>query len=107
MQHLRCKTLTDRYGYNSNTTLLTTAQEEAWNISKISEFKYEDEDVRIAYLIILPIHFVFGTIGNLLTFVVMQRGSLKDSSTCFYMAILALADRGEFYLFLYGNFSIG
>ena len=38
---------------------------------------------------------VLGTIGNLLTFFTMQRGSLKHMSTCFYMAILALADTGE------------
>ena len=29
---------------------------------------------------------------HLLTFIVMQRGSLKHSSTCFYMAMLAVAD---------------
>ena len=68
---------------------------EVWNTLKISAYKYKDEDVRIAYLIVLPALFIFGTIGNLLTFVVMQRGSLKDSSTCFYMAILSFADMGE------------
>ena len=41
---------------------------------------------------ILSTVLIFGTIGNLLTFIVMQRGSLKHSSTCFYMSILALSD---------------
>ena len=46
---------------------------------------------RVAYLIII----ISGTMGNILTFIVMQRGSLKDVSTCFYMSILALVDTGE------------
>ena len=43
-----------------------------------------------------PIVIVLGTIGNLLTFYIMKKGSLKEVSTCFYMAILALADTGMF-----------
>ena len=43
----------------------------------------------------LPI-IVLGTIGNLLTFITMQRGSLRNLSTCFYMAILSLSDTGRF-----------
>ena len=39
---------------------------------------------------------VFGGIGNILTFIVMQRGSLKEVSTCFYMSVLALADTGKY-----------
>ena len=39
-----------------------------------------------------PIVIVLGTIGNLLSFYIMKKGSLKEVSTCFYMAILALAD---------------
>ena len=46
----------------------------------------------IAY-ITLP---VLGGFGNMLTFIVMQRGSLKEISTCFYMSILALADAGKY-----------
>ena len=38
---------------------------------------------------------ILGTFGNVLSFVIMRRGSLKKVSTCFYMAILALADTGE------------
>ena len=38
---------------------------------------------------------ILGTIGNGLTFVVMRRGSLRNVSTCFYMAMLSVADTGE------------
>ena len=49
-----------------------------------------------------PILIIFGTFGNVLVFIVMRRGSLKNVSTCFYMSILALADTGisTFYNFL-------
>ena len=50
---------------------------------------------------------ILGGIGNILTIIVMQRGSLKDVSTCFYMSVLAVADTGKYitevirkYLFL-------
>ena len=52
------------------------------------------EIVRIIDLIVKPILVVFGTIGNGLSFYIMRRTSLKNLSTCFYMAILALADTG-------------
>ena len=60
-----------------------------------------DEDYETAKIVILstfPVIFVIGTIGNLLTFIVMQRGSLKHSSTCFYMAMLAVADTCKYFL---------
>ena len=53
------------------------------------------ETKRLIYLVTLPIIIIGGTLGNILTFIVMQRGSLKDVSTCFYMAILALSDSGK------------
>ena len=52
------------------------------------------EIVRIIDLIVKPILVLFGTIGNGLSFYIMRRTSLKSLSTCFYMAILALADTG-------------
>ena len=36
-----------------------------------------------------------GSFGNILTIIVMRRGSLKDVSTCFYMSVLAVADTGK------------
>ena len=38
---------------------------------------------------------VLGGFGNILTFIVMRGGSLKNVSTCFYMSMLALADTGK------------
>ena len=50
---------------------------------------------RLIVRIFYPVIIIFGTLGNLVTFIVMQRGSLKHSSTCFYMAVLALNDTGK------------
>ena len=62
---------------------------------KTEEEDYNEEIVRLIQVVGRPPIIVLGTIGNLLTFFTMQRGSLKEQSTCFYMAILALADIGE------------
>ena len=56
---------------------------------------YEFTSLDMTYAIGIIIITIFGTIGNILTFIIMRRGSLKDVSTCFYMSILALADTGE------------
>ena len=59
----------------------------------------EDGDREISRILVIttfPIILAVGTIGNVLTFIVMQRGSLRLSSTCFYMAMLALADTCEY-----------
>ena len=55
------------------------------------------EIARIIHVIVRPTLVVFGTIGNTLSFYIMRRSSLKRLSTCFYMAILALADTGEWF----------
>ena len=39
---------------------------------------------------------VLGAFGNIMSFIVMQSGALKEVSTCFYMSILALADTGKY-----------
>ena len=41
---------------------------------------------------ILPCLLLIGTTCNSLTFVVMRRGRMRHSSSCFYMAALAIAD---------------
>ena len=53
------------------------------------------------HVVLEPMLIVLGTIGNLLTFYVMRRGSLKDVSTCFYMSILALADKGVYFILFF------
>ena len=70
-----------------NTTSTSDESNEAHN------GKFNTWDV--VYLVASAIIIIFGSIGNLLTFIVMQRGSMKDVSTCLYMSILALADTGE------------
>ena len=72
----------------------------------------EEEDdwavPRIILLIFKPVVMVFGTFRNLLSFAVMRRGSLKNVSTCFYVSMLALADTGQFSVFLrFLSISIG
>ena len=66
------------------------------NLSELLEQEIDEDEeiVRLIQVIGRPPIIVLGTIGNLLTFFTMQRGSLKHLSTCFYMAILALADTG-------------
>ena len=49
---------------------------------------------RLIHLVFQPVVVLFGTFGNVLSFIVMRRGSLKEVSTCFYMSMLALADTG-------------
>ena len=46
-------------------------------------------------IVIRPILVILKTIGNSLALVVIRRGSLREVSTCFYMAILAIADTSK------------
>ena len=56
-------------------------------------FKWTDAEIaRLIQIIIRPILVVFGTAGNVLTVYIMRATSLKKVSSCFYMALLALAD---------------
>ena len=50
---------------------------------------------RMLTITVYPVIIIVGTFGNLVTFIVMQKGSLKHSLTCFYMAILALSDTSK------------
>src|SRR5690349_5104384 len=43
-------------------------------------------------IIILPILIIFGSLCNIMTFIVMRRKRMRVSSTCFYMAALAVTD---------------
>ena len=72
-----------------------TAVSSPSDLVKTEEEDYNEEIVRLIQVVGRPPIIVLGTIGNLLTFFTMQRGSLKEQSTCFYVAILALADIGE------------
>ena len=75
------------------------------NTNRNDDYYYDYEDYysndpvfnlgRITIITTYPVIILFGTIGNLLTLLIMRRGSLKFSSSCFYMSILALADTGK------------
>ena len=58
----------------------------------------EWEMAKIVILSAFPVILVIGTMGNLMTFIIMQRGALKHSSTCFYMAMLSVADTCKYFL---------
>ena len=72
---------------------------EEFNYSTINDYTdYSDYEMgRLITVIFYPVIIIVGTIGNLLTFIVMQRGSLKHSSTCFYTAVLALSDTSKYF----------
>ena len=57
---------------------------------------FSEEITRLIQLITRPILIIFGSIGNSLTFYIMRRTSLKNVSSCFYMAVLALADTRKY-----------
>ena len=73
---------------------ITGNQANLKEIAAESDTNYE-EITRMIHVIVRPILIVGGTIGNLLSFYVMRRGSLKEVSTGFYMSILALVDTGK------------
>ena len=50
------------------------------------------EITRLIQVIVRPVLLIVGSAGNGLTFYIMRRTSLKNVSSCFYMAVLALAD---------------
>ena len=82
----------DRTGSENNNSRNVTPQDQL-NSDSVDERPAEIR--RLIYVTMFPFLIIFGSIGNLLTFVVMRRGSMKHVSTCFYMAILALADTGK------------
>ena len=53
------------------------------------------EAYRMIVVVVVPVIIVLGTLGNVLSFIVMRRRLLRYVSTCFYMSILALVDTGE------------
>ena len=59
-------------------------------------FEWTDAEIaRLIQIIVRPMLIIIGSIGNVLSFYIMRRSSLKDVSSCFYMSILALADTGK------------
>ena len=91
---------------NNSRPSATTMSYSAENTTSINDTNYffgeNDEDTDEVLRQVKVIGFgsliILGTIGNGLTFVVMRRGSLRNVSTCFYMAMLSVADTDEYYV---------
>ena len=102
-----CLTFDQEFFASVDNYMLTMG--EMLNVSEYpstSEMEEYDTNRHISKILILstfPFILLIGTVGNLLTFIIMQRGSLKHSSTCFYMAILALADSSKCNTLVLGN----
>ena len=80
-----------RFSNSSNTTTESSISEET--------FKWSNAEIaRLIQIIIRPILIIIGTIGNCLSLYIMRRTSLKDVSSCFFMAALAVADTGKSFL---------
>ena len=62
--------------------------------SKVSD-EEEEEIGDMINIIFGGIIIVTGTIGNLLSLIILRTGDLKNLSTCFYMSVLAVADLGK------------
>ena len=59
-------------------------------------FKWTEAEIaRLIQIIARPILIILGTVGNCVTIYIMRRASLKDVSSYFYMAVLALADTSK------------
>ena len=85
-----------------NTFNYTQNQTELNQRAASNGINYE-EITRMIHVIVRPLLIVCGTIGNMLSFYIMRRGSLKEVSTCFYMSILALADTGKLLDIIFGK----
>ena len=78
----------------NETAVYFNSTEAALDSTVVGEvIKWTDEEIaRSVHVIVRPTLIVIGTIGNGLSFYVMRRTSLKELSSCFYMAALAVAD---------------
>ena len=64
------------------------------NTTEEEEVKSFVADGRIIRVAVFPILIVLGTIGNLLTILVMWKGTMIKSPIGLYMSVLAVADTG-------------
>lgn len=64
----------------------TTSQSDSSSTNRLVQIASRSEEF------ILPCLLLIGTTCNTLTFLVMRRGRMRHSSSCFYMAALAIAD---------------
>ena len=69
-----------------NTQSIFVKETDQWTDAEIARF---------IHITVRPILLVFGSAGNCFSFYIMRRTSLKNISSCFYMAVLALADTSK------------
>ena len=100
-QYLTVSDLNNNSLNNFNTSVLYPNGSNANETEKRSSgFSSDNEVARLLQVFIRPLLIILGTYGNGVSFYIMRRGSLKEVSTCFYMAMLAIADTRE-YIFYY------
>ena len=83
--------------FTNNSSNISELYGNGTNLSITEESVTDDNSAEISRLMQVygrPPIIVLGTLGNVLAFIVMRRGEMRHVSTCFYMAILALADTG-------------
>ena len=73
----------------------TSTTEDPLNAAETPVSDDNREVARLIQVFMRPILIILGTYGNAMSFYIMRRGSLKKLSTCFYMAMLAIADTRE------------
>ena len=95
-QNLNVSEIDNNSFYNLNTSgiYFNESYNKETEIS-LTSFSSKDEVIRLVQVVIRPIIVVLGTYGNAVSFYIMRRVSLKEVSTCFYMAMLAIADTCE------------
>ena len=97
---IKAESLNSTVLFTNNTSNVSELYGNGTNLTVNDELFTEDDNyyseiVRLMRVYGRPPIIVLETLGNLLTFIVMRRGSMRHVSTCFYMAILALADMGQ------------
>ena len=78
--------------FGNDTSTNATTSETSWRVD------HQNIVLELVFAGATSIIIGFGTISNIVVFIVMGKGSLADVSTCFYMRVLALADTGKEHL---------
>lgn len=72
---------------------------EIFNVTQLDLAENGEREIAMTMLrVLLPIIIFFGTLGNLLTFAVLVRRSMRTTPTFLYLTVLALADTIVLYL---------
>ena len=86
------------FNNSTDNNLFLHVQNTTTNYENFFEILEGQEAARMIEIIITPIILTFGSVGNIMSFIILRSGDLKKISTCFYMSILALIDTGNFFL---------